>query len=115
MYVVDHPTAASLHLIQWSPCTLTTCSRNYEYLGCFKDNKNDRVLGAKLANDTDASADVRKPPTNNTALNSAVLFVASKHVFSFFRMTLRPSDTERTGRSVRRLNVYFALKDPFGS
>jgi len=62
--------------------SLSTCSREYKHLGCFKDNQNDRILGNKMANETHTTADVRKP--NNAAVTPATM----KQLFGTPRLLL---------------------------
>lgn len=59
---VDNPIAVSLCPIQSPPTPppVTTCSDDYTHLGCFMDSKEDRVMGHKLTDDENTTADVRK-------------------------------------------------------
>ena len=41
-----------------------TRSRDYERLGCFKDSKDDRILGHQMVDPEQQSANVREPANN---------------------------------------------------
>jgi len=63
-YFVDHqPTSCftPTYRIIRAPSHPHTFSRNFKHLGCFKDSKEDRVLGKKVICDTLTTV-VRTPP-----------------------------------------------------
>lgn len=63
-------------------------SRDYEHLGCFKDSEGDRILGQKMVDDENQTADVRNPAETMHSVTCR-----TRYITTTVRRMDSPSDT----------------------